>query len=319
LLIAAAMLLLPASLLANTPELVRITPAHAHRGGPPRPAADRSPAPRLAQTTAAPAALAGTYAGEVERHYIGRASQATRTYRLTMNPDMNTGKVLIYDPDGGLRNEIGLVGKITEAGTFEGTTTVINASPNYKPDKVRLVFSSDGASVQWYHNDGTIEGAGTLWPNSRNVATADEVIAMIRISAGNAVRILTAAIASPALVLIASGASAQEIRLTRPVQSGAEAILVDERAWNAKCKPLGASITITSQPINGKVTIVPGVSVVPISTQSGSAGRCGGKSVSGNQILYKSNAGFRGIDTLAYEVRYPNGKSASTTITINVK
>jgi hypothetical protein len=162
LLIAAAMLLLPASLLANTPELVRIEPVHAHPGGPPPPAADRSPAPRIAQTTAAPAGLADTYAGEVERRYIGGTSQATRTYRLTMNPDMNTGKVLIYDADGELRNEIGLVGKITEAGIFEGTTTVINASPNYKPDNIRLVFSSDGASVQWYHNDGTIEGSGTL-------------------------------------------------------------------------------------------------------------------------------------------------------------
>jgi hypothetical protein len=148
----------------------------------------------------------------------------------------------------------------------------------------------------------------------------DEVIAMIlRISAGSALRVLTAAIASPALVLIASGASAQEIRLTRPVQSGAESVLVGERAWNAKCKPLGASITITSQPTNGKVTIVPGVSIVPVGTQSGNVGRCAGKSISGNQIMYKSNAGFRGIDTLAYEVRYGNGKSASTIITINVR
>jgi hypothetical protein len=147
----------------------------------------------------------------------------------------------------------------------------------------------------------------------------DEVIAMMRISAGSAPRVLTAAIASPALVLIASAASAQEIRLTRPVPSGAESVLVDERAWNAKCKPLGASITITSQPINGKVTIVPGVSIVPVGTQSGNVGRCAGKSISGNQIMYKSNAGFRGIDTLAYEVRYGNGKSASTIITINVR
>jgi hypothetical protein len=154
-------------------------------------------------------------------------------------------------------------------------------------------------------------------PSSKQ--TTDEVIAVIRISAGSALRILTAAIVSPALVLIASGASAQEIRLTRPVQSGAESVLVDERAWNTKCKPLGASITITSQPINGKVTIVPRVSVVPVSTQSSSASRCAGKSISGNQIMYKSNAGFRGIDTLAYEVRYGKGKSASTMITINVK
>lgn len=139
---------------------------------------------------------------------------------------------------------------------------------------------------------------------------------MIRISVKSALRILAPA---SALVLTAWGALAQEIRLTRPVQSGVESLLVDERAWNAKCKPVSASITITNQPTSGKVTIVPGVSVVPTSTQSRSVSACAGKSIPGNQIMYKSNAGFRGIDTLAYEIRYGNGKSASTTITIDVK
>ncbi len=85
-----------------------------------------------------------------------------RTYRLTMNPDMNTGKVLIYNPDGTLRSEIGLIGKMRDNSTFEGTTTVINAPPGYKPDRIRLVSSPDRASVKWYHNDGTVEGSGTL-------------------------------------------------------------------------------------------------------------------------------------------------------------
>src|SRR5262249_40202397 len=142
-------------------------------------------------------------------------------------------------------------------------------------------------------------------------ATADKVIAMILISAESAIRILAAA---SALVLTASGVLAQEIRLTRPVQSGVESLLVDERAWNAKCKPVNASIMITNQPINGKVTIVPGINVAPISTQSRSASGCAGKSISGSHIMYKSNAGFHGIDTLAYEIRYGNGKNASTTI-----
>ena len=48
---------------------------------------------------------------------------------------------------------------------------------------------------------------------------------MIQISAGSAVCILAAAIASPALVMIASDALAQEIRLTRPAQSGVESLL----------------------------------------------------------------------------------------------
>jgi hypothetical protein len=110
----------------------------------------------------APLKIPGTYSGKVERRYIKGEQQATRTYRLTMNSDMNTGKVLIYELDGKLLYEIGLVGKMINTSTFEGKTTVINATPTYKPDDIRLIFSSDRKSVQWYHNDGTLEGSGTL-------------------------------------------------------------------------------------------------------------------------------------------------------------
>ena len=106
--------------------------------------------------------IPGTYAGRIERRYINGKAQATRTYRLTMNPDMNTGKVLIYDLEGKLLNEIGLIGKMTDEHTFEGRATVINAASDYKPDDVRLVFSSDRSSIEWHHDDGSLEGSGTL-------------------------------------------------------------------------------------------------------------------------------------------------------------
>jgi hypothetical protein len=123
-----------------------------------------------------------------------------------------------------------------------------------------------------------------------------------------------------ASALIVSGALAQEIRLTRSVASSAQSLLVDERSWDANCKPLATSVTITKQPSNGNVTVVPGVSVIAVSTpQSASTGRCGGKSVTGNHVLYRSNPGFRGTDTLAYKVQYGNGRSATTTVTIDVQ
>jgi hypothetical protein len=159
LLIAAAMLLAPASVRANAVEIVRLHPAEPQPGGPFAPGTIRA-GPLVAQTRQGP--LPGTYTGKVDRRYINGEPQATRSYRLTMNPDMNTAKVLIYDLEGKLLNEIGWVGKMTDDRTFEGKTTVINASPNYKPDDVRLVFSPDGSSVEWYHNDGTLEGSGTL-------------------------------------------------------------------------------------------------------------------------------------------------------------
>jgi hypothetical protein len=161
LLIAAAMLLAPASVRANAVEIVRLHPVDPQPGGPFAPGTIRA-GPLVAQNMAGSTTIPGTYAGKVDRRYITGEPQATRSYRLTMNPDMNTAKVLIYDVEGKLLNEIGLVGKMTDDRTFEGKTTVINASPNYKPDNVRLVFSPDRSSVEWYHNDGTLEGSGTL-------------------------------------------------------------------------------------------------------------------------------------------------------------
>jgi hypothetical protein len=153
--------LAPASVRANAVEVVRAHPAESQPGGPVPPGTIRAGS-LVAQNTAASATIPGTYAGKVDRRYINGEPQATRTYRLTMNPDMNTAKVLIYDLEGKLLNEIGLIGKMTDDRTFEGKTTVINASPNYKLDNVRPVFSSDRSSVEWYHNDGTLEGSGTL-------------------------------------------------------------------------------------------------------------------------------------------------------------
>ena len=149
LLIVAALWLAPAPLCANAIETMGARPAESPSG------------PVIAQNVA-PADISGTYAGKVDRQRIGGEPRAARTYRLTMNPDMNTGKVLIYDLDGKLLNEIGLVGKMTDDRTFEGKTMVINASPTYKPDNVRLVFAPDRGSVAWYHNDGSLEGAGML-------------------------------------------------------------------------------------------------------------------------------------------------------------
>ena len=143
---------------------------------------------------------------------------------------------------------------------------------------------------------------------------------MVQISAGSVIRTFIAAIALLAPLLIGAAALAQEIRLTRPAASGVESLLVDERSWDPNCKALTTSVTITSRPSNGKVTVVPGVSIIAVSTpRSASTGHCGGKSVAGNQIMYQSNPGFRGTDTLAYKVMYGNGKSGSTTITINVR
>jgi len=152
LLIAAAILLAPASVRANAVEIVRAHPTQPQPGRPVASGTTRA-GPLVAQNAAVSATIPGIYDGKVDRRYVNGEPRATRTYRLTMNPDMNTAKVLIYDLEGKLLNEIGLVGKMIDDRTFEGRTTVINATANYKPDNVRLVFSADRSSVEWYHND----------------------------------------------------------------------------------------------------------------------------------------------------------------------
>jgi hypothetical protein len=103
----------------------------------------------------------GTYSGKVARFTDGKPAE-TRTYSVTMNADLNTGKVLIYNVDSSLRSSLGLVGKFTDAKTFRGETTVINAPSGYVPDKVTLVFSADWNSAAWHHDDGRTKGDGKL-------------------------------------------------------------------------------------------------------------------------------------------------------------
>jgi hypothetical protein len=141
---------------------------------------------------------------------------------------------------------------------------------------------------------------------------------MLRISARGAMRTLIAA-AALAPLSIATGALAQEIKLTRSAASGVELLLVDERSWDANCKPLAASVTITSQPSNGKATVVPSASIIAVAAPPSGKVQCAGKSMTGSQILYRSDPGFRGTDMLVYKVLYANGKSATMSVTIDMR
>jgi len=63
-----------------------------------------------------------------------------------------------------------------------------------------------------------------------------------------------------------------------------------------------------------------GTSIIPESTpRFGSTGACAGKTITGNQVMYKSNPGFQGNDAVTYDVVYGNGRRGSMIITIVVK
>ena len=110
------------------------------------------------------------------------------------------------------------------------------------------------------------------------------------------------------------------LKVTRTVEPGAESLLTYERAWNRDCNPLQTTVTFTSKPVKGTVWVAIGTSVIPQSTpRSGSTGACAGKTITGNQVMYKSDPSFHGVDTVTYNVVNPNGARGSTIVTINVK
>lgn len=115
-----------------------------------------------AQPQGGDAQIAGTYEGKVARRIVKGPERETRLFRVTMNPDLNTGKVLVFELEGKLRNELAFVVKRVSGTTYEGETFPINATPGYRPDKIKLMFARDGAWLNWFHSDGTTEGSGTL-------------------------------------------------------------------------------------------------------------------------------------------------------------
>jgi hypothetical protein len=118
-----------------------------------------------------------------------------------------------------------------------------------------------------------------------------------------------------------ASASAQELTLTRSAESGVDTRIAHERAWDQSCVALAVTVSITKNPVNGTVAVVPGVtSTLPANTPAaGSTGTCAGKTITGITIRYKSKSGFHGTDSVSYNV-VSNGRPAQArVIVINVK
>ncbi len=111
------------------------------------------------------------------------------------------------------------------------------------------------------------------------------------IALGPAVRVILAA------SVFATASQARDLVLTRTARSGADSLIALERAWNKDCQQRMSSVTFTSQPTHGSVSVVQGVSTIPASTpRNGSTGNCAGQSIQGNEIRYLSKPGFHGTD-----------------------
>lgn len=123
-----------------------------------------------------------------------------------------------------------------------------------------------------------------------------------------------------AAVTCVGTAAAKDLTLTRNAESGVDSRIAYERAWDRDCKALPTTVTVTQPPKNGTISVVQGTSTIPASTpNSGSTENCAGKSVAGNEVHYKSNAGFHGTDTVTYSVTNNNVPAGTRVITIVVK
>src|ERR1700730_6511310 len=112
-------------------------------------------------------------------------------------------------------------------------------------------------------------------------------------------RLLIAFVCSTAAVACIGMAVARDLKLTRDAKSGVDSRIAYERAWDRDCKALPVTVRITQQPKNGTVSVVQGTSTIPAGTpRSGRTDDCAGKTVAGNEVMYRSNAGFRGTDTV---------------------
>ena len=120
---------------------------------------------------------------------------------------------------------------------------------------------------------------------------------------------------------VTSGASAAEktMNLSRNAKSGADSRLAYSGRWDRNCNALPVKITFTRQPANGSAWSVEADEVIPPSTPaSGNTGQCAGKTIKSKKIMYRSNTGFRGSDTVGYDSD-GNGTIIHTTIAVTVE
>lgn len=153
-------------------------------------------------------------------------------------------------------------------------------------------------------------------------AIVDAIARKCRLQRGAEMR--TLAVSLGCLIASLMGAQltcAQELTMTRSAESGVDTRLSHERAWDRSCVSLPVTVSITKNPVNGTVAVVPGIaSTLPASTPaSGSTGTCAGKPITGSTIRYKSKSGFHGTDSVSYKVVSGSGPAQARVIVINVK
>jgi hypothetical protein len=132
-------------------------------------------------------------------------------------------------------------------------------------------------------------------------------------------RLVISASLATLVAVSAAPAAEKSMNLNRTAKSGVDSGLAYSHRLDRNCNPQPLTITITKQPMNGTASVLDADEVVPASTPaSGSTGACAGKTVKAKKIMYRSNAGFRGNDTVSYDSDGA-GTLIHTTIAVTVQ
>lgn len=99
--------------------------------------------------------------------------------------------------------------------------------------------------------------------------------------------------------------------------SGVDSKIGGAWARDRNCNAQSVSITITRPPTNGKISIVSGT-VVAERARVGTTRCPENQQIDGKKIMYRSDPGFHGTDTVTYKVGSKAG-NWSEAITINVQ
>jgi hypothetical protein len=105
--------------------------------------------------------------------------------------------------------------------------------------------------------------------------------------------------------------------LVRSVASGVESQVSYAWARDQNCNAVPLNVAVTRPPTNGEISIV-SATVTAARRRVGTSSCPEDQQIAGKKIMYRSNPGFQGTDTVTYHVESKVG-SWSDTITINVQ
>jgi hypothetical protein len=104
----------------------------------------------------------------------------------------------------------------------------------------------------------------------------------------------------------------------KSVTSGVDSVIGQPAAFDSKCNALPVTVTITSPPANGTVSVVDAMVVAAVLKNGSDKGGCLGRQIAGKKVIYRSNPGFHGSDHVTYAAKSSAG-GWSNTVNINVQ